>query len=203
MLNYFKQKLINEKDIKIARLEQEAKNESKIVDKNQKIYLALDRVFDFRSFTELRASIDRIFDKTKVDRFLILIAINGKTDFNVVSVIFEQHNGHHVNAISKYRNVEIDDPYRQLLKYVEKETTVYLEVEKMESCFLKDFYQDEKVTFSDFRFLTREKIDPENDLLLFSTAATHHENSYTRIERSIIKSEYEGTIKPILERVIH
>jgi hypothetical protein len=116
---------------------------------------ALNRLLDFTSFNEIRDSVDRMFDNTKADRFMIIIAMNGTTDFRVISVIFEQHKNKKwkVNAIIRYRDVEIDESFKRTLKSAEKDGTVTFDVKTMTPQLLKDFYVIEKVKHSKFRFL--------------------------------------------------
>lgn len=188
--------LLYRKDIKIKKMEIETTRERETA-KHQSIKInALDKLLDFTSFNLIRNSVDRIFEHTKADRFMILIAVNGKTDFNVVSVIFEQHKTAkwRVNAIIRYRDVNIDDAYRQLLKDVEYSGSVLLKVDEMKPQLLKDFYVVEKVKHSLIKFLHREHIDDENDVVIYSSVSTHLSAPFTKIEKAIIKTEYEGTI---------
>ena len=165
--------------------------------KNQSIKInALDKLLDFTSFNIIRNSVDRILDNTKADRFMILIAVNGKTDFNVVSVIFEQHKTAKwkVNAIIRYRDVHIDDKFRKLLKDVEYKGTLDIRVDEMENQLLKDFYIIEKLKHVKFQFLHREHVDENNDVIIYSTVSTHLSTPFTKIENAVIKTEYEGSI---------
>jgi len=158
---------------------------------------ALNRLLDFTSFNEIRDSVDRMFEHTKADRFMIIIAMNGKTDFRVISVIFEQHKNKKfkVNAVIRYRDVEIDKPFRQILKDTELYGSIDFDVNTMKPQLLKDFYVIEKVKHSKFRFLHRQQIDNDNDVVVYSSIATHEIEPFTHIENTIIKTEYEGSIQ--------
>jgi hypothetical protein len=165
---------------------------------------ALDRLLDFQSFNEIRDSVDRMFASTKADRFMIIIAMNGQTDFRVVSVIFEQHQNrkYKVNAIIRYRDVEIDDNFRQNLKRVEVEGSLTFDVKTMKPQLLKDFYVIEKVKHAKLRFLHRQSLDDRNDVVVYSSIATHEDEPFTHIEETIIKTEYEGSIKHTMQTYI-
>ena len=67
----------------------------------------LNRIMDLEFINKIGEAANRIFDNTKADRFLILVAKNGKEDFNIVSVVFEAHKKaeYRINAIARYRNV--------------------------------------------------------------------------------------------------
>lgn len=157
---------------------------------------ALNRLLDFTSFNEIRDSVDRMFDNTKADRFMIIIAMNGQSDFRVISVIFEQHKNKKwkVNAIIRYRDVEIDNQFRKTLKDSEQYGCVDFDVNTMKPQLLKDFYIIEKVKHSKFRFLHRQSIDNKNDVVIYSSIATHEDEPFTSIEETILKTEYEGSI---------
>lgn len=167
----------------------------------------IDRIMDFPFFNALANSVDRIFDLTKADRFLLLIAKNGKTDFSIVNVVFEQHKSkdYKINAIARYRNVDVsqDPAYRRMLKDAEHNGVVDLETATMPECLLKQFYLMEKVTFSKVRFLARKPIDEDNDFVIYSSLSTHDNEPFTLAERTFIKTQYEGTIKPSLNQVIN
>jgi len=171
------------------------KQKSIIQDREFKI-ATLDKILNLQSFNEIQDSVNRIFAKTKADRFLILIGVNGTTDFRLVSVIFEQHKNtqYKVNALIRYRDVEIDNNYRKLLRDTEREGTIDLNIKKMPNQLLKNFYTLENVKYSKMRFLNREHLDKKNDIVIFSSVATHIDEDWTELENTIIKTEYEGSI---------
>lgn len=196
VLTYFREIKIKkmEKDLEERKLEAE----ERLVEQQEKMLKlgALDRLLDFTSFNEIRDSVDRMFAHTKADRFMIIIAMNGKTDFRVISVIFEQHKTEKwkVNAIIRYRDVEIDEEFKKMLKAVESEGEITYDVNDMRPQLLKNFYVIEKIKHSKLRFLHREKLDKHNDVVIYSTIATHEDLPFTQIENTIIKTEYEGSI---------
>jgi hypothetical protein len=191
------------KNDKIKRLQidkeelQDSINQKNIIIKDREFKISTsDKILNFQAFNLIKDSVDRMFNQTKADRFLILIAVNGVRDFRMISVIFEQHkfSQYKVNAIIRYRDVEIDDAYRQLLRDVEHFGSVDLITDEMEPQLLKDFYTIENVKYSKMRFLHRHHLDAENDIVIYSSAATHKNEPWTHIENAIIKMEYEGSI---------
>jgi mannitol-specific phosphotransferase system IIBC component len=164
----------------------------------------LDRVLDLPFINDLSNAVDKIFEETKADRFLVLIAKNGKEDFNIVNVVFEQHKdkNYRINAIARYRNVHIDHPYKQMLKETEFRGVVELETATMPRCILKSFYENEGITHSKVRHLARKPIDNDNDFLVYSSLSTHDKDKFTPNELAMIKTQYEGTIMPALQKVI-
>ncbi len=195
-INVKKQSKIHKLYIEKEELQETmSKQHSVIKDRNFKIS-TLNRILNFRAFNQIKTSVERIFENTKADQFLILIAVNGTTDFRLISVIFEQHKNvkFKVNALIRYRDIEIDDSYKKLLKDVEHHGSIDLEVTSMNPQLLKDFYTIENITHSKLRFLHRHQLEDGNDILLYSSLATHQHEPWTHLENAIIKSEYEGSI---------
>ena len=193
--------LENEKlQIEIARLHEEK------ADISVKLSF-IDRIMDIPFFNELAHSINRIFKATKADRFLILIAKNGSKEFNLVTVVFEQHKNdeYKINAIRRYRNVDISEDmhYKQMLRNAERKGVQELDTSTMPNCLLKQFYLEEKVTHSKVRFLLRKPIDAKNDFVVFSSLATHNPVPFSIREKVFVKTEYEGTIIPALKEVVN
>lgn len=164
-----------------------------------------NRAMDLSRINPIIEGVDKMFNRTVADRFLILIAVNGKEDFNIVSVIFEQHKPsvHKVNAIGTYRNINIDDAYRKMLKLSEMMGIVEIDVAEMEDCILKDFYNMESITHSKIRFLGRQKIDDENDFLIYSSLATHSGKPFTNKGKTLAKLVYESTIIPNIQKILN
>lgn len=163
----------------------------------------LNRIMDLEFINKISESVNRIFDKTKAERFLILVAKNGKEEFRIVSVVFEAHKKaeFRINAIARYRNVHIDNEYRNMLKEAERYGVVQLETSKMPDSLLKDFYEMEGVTFSKVRFLARKPIDDNNDFLVYSSISTHEKTDFTKRGLTYIKTEFEGVIMPCIDKI--
>lgn len=164
----------------------------------------LDSILDFSSFNELKIAVDEIFETTRADRFLILIAINGKTDFNTVSVIFEQHKIHkyRISAVARYRTLGIDPAYKKMLKEAELYGIVELETDALYPSLLKDIYEIENVTASQIRHLLRINADENNDVLVYSSLATHDKRGFSHIDKVRADLIYNSSIKTTLENVL-
>lgn len=159
----------------------------------------LDRLGELGIFNEIKNSIDRIFEKTRADRFLIIFSMNGTHEFRAVSIAFEIHrNPKSSNAIVRYRDVEIDDSYRELIHQVEKQGNVDLLREDMKPQILKDFYTIEGINTIKLTFIERKHLDSQNDVVIFGTLAAEETDGWTELETAIINTEYEGTLKPII-----
>jgi hypothetical protein len=188
---------MKKKDIEIEKHIQEKKEHQIKGD-------VLDKVLNFSAFNKIKTAVDEIFNSTKADRFLILIALNGKLDFNIVSVIFEQHKStkYQVNAIARYRSLKIDAEYRKLLKDAEKFGLVHVKTEDLNPSLLKGIYTIENIVYSEIRHLLRLPIDDNNDILIYSSLATHDEEEFTELERTQANIIYDSSIRNILSNVL-
>lgn len=164
-----------------------------------------DKIMDISSVKKIEESVERIFKDTTADRFLIIIAVNGLHGFNAISVIFEQHKSaeYNTHAIARYRNVKIDDVYREMLKQTEKTDYVVFNTESETDSLLKDIYELEGINHSLIKHIARKPVNEEDDFLVYSSVSTHNIKKYTKKERTLINREYEGSIKPSINKVLN
>jgi hypothetical protein len=180
--------------IKVKKLEKinERKKEENIKLKAELNCVSV--LFDYNMLTFLNQRVEGIFETTKAERFIVLFAINGKLDFNFVSVCFEKTKTKiGAGAIFKYVRLQVDRHYKEMLKEVERDSSIYLEVSSMPDSLLKDIYQSisEGVKYSSVHFLTRGNIDESNDIVIFSSLATTNANDFTKSEKVAIKGFYD------------
>lgn len=192
--------------LELIKLEREQK-QLKLQKKQNEIKIDLfNKILDLRSLNNIKRSVDRMFKTSGYDRFLILIAINGKDDFNNVSVVFEQFNDkkYEINATARYKNIKVDSVYRRMLKEIERSSTntLSLTTKLMEPSLLKNFYEFEEVKYSNIRFLLRDSIDADNDVLIYSSISTHREEQMSDISRTYVDLEYQNSIIPNLKEVL-
>ena len=108
LIPYFLQKRGEEKKLK-----------NKIVDIDIELF----------KFNDLRESVEKVLFETKADRFLILMAHNGKEEMKFATAIYEQHkiseqSSFSFGATNKYIKLTFDHNYRELLKNCEKNDVV-------------------------------------------------------------------------------
>lgn len=174
-----------------------AKNkEATKINKRLQIELScVNILFNHEFLKTLNTKVDEIFDNTRVDRFLILFAVNGKTSFNYATVCYEKTKKNSISrgAIYRYVRIEVDKNYKVMLQETEQNGMLLLEVNKMPECLLKDIYKShfEHVNYSMVKFLKRITVDAENDIVIYSTAATTAVDIFTADEQVIIKSAYD------------
>jgi len=192
--------ILYKKDIKLKELDLNLKNvKSHSKETDIKIGV-LDSLLKMSVFSQISDSVGELFLETRAERFMIFIAVNGKTDFNVVSVIFERYKElrGRVNALARYHNVHIDPMYRRMLKDVERERFLELDVDSMPEQLLKSIYDNERIKHSVISFIKRSKIDEDAELVVFCSTATTIPFKFTDIELMNIKALVEGTLQPNL-----
>lgn len=192
------------RNYRIAQLEGQLKKSSKEREEAEVRTLVVERLLDISLLSEIREAVNYIFEETKAERFLILIAVNGKIDFNVISVIFEQHKGDlAINAVARYKNISIDDYYKEMLKKAERVGVVHLHVDTMpERSLLSNIYKHEGVKHSEVRHLMRQAIDSENDVIVYSSIGTFQTKPFTLTEKAIFLTQYDSVIVPALRQMI-
>ena len=194
------------KDLQIEKLELENQGLKKENNSYEIKENTLERLMAISSLNGMEKAVYNLFKKTKANRFLILYAKNGQDDFKVVTVFFSanQEESTNINALATYRNLNIeDDPqYRPMLKDVKRYGEVHLTTKTLPNCMLKDFYTAEKVNYSIVRILAKKEIDKNNNVLIYSSIATHSEEDFTSLERTFIKALYESTIIPIINDIL-
>lgn len=158
---------------------------------------------DVRKLYELEKSSEQLFTNTRSDRFLVIVAFNGKSKFNFVTVIYQKGaDGVVLDAVETYNHLEIDDAYNTMLKDTERIGFMLLDTLKMDPCLLKDIYMVEGVKHSLIRFVCRETVDDENDIMAFTSTATHEEGEFTLEELTRIHIIHTTIINRIIKAMI-
>lgn len=117
----------------------------------------------------------QIFKTTSATRVLLLYAINGKRDFRYVTCVFESNRPEmaapQVSALSKIVDIEIDADYRTMIKQAEL-TGDYHHITRFETGLLSQIYRAEGIESASVVFVSRCAIDPDNDVVVFTTVAS-------------------------------
>ena len=142
--------------------------------------------------------INQLFEKTKVDRFVIFKAENGGVNpLTFTTAILERHSSGmymmlSLGATKKYIRVRFDPPYKSMLDKIEMDKSlIYLDVEEMQECDLKTFYQEEQVKHSAVSFQARYPLTNDKHIILYYSFATHNEKPYSKKEKSLIRMAAE------------
>jgi len=159
---------------------------------------AISAFFDWELYSIIYEQCNIIFEETKASRVLFLFAINGKSDFQFATAIYEHPHkkNKHFGSGKRYIKVKIDDVYRAYLKKAEKSGEIHINIETMDDGILKDIYLSpkEEVKHSIFKFIKRSPLDEENDAVVYSSIATTENIPFTSMEKTIINNCYSAII---------
>jgi len=184
----------------IERLKKVGKRKDGHITQFGKHFSAISLFIDLELISIISSKVDEIFHNTGVDRFLLLIALNGKESFNVVSVVYERHKigseAERIEAIDRYNHVIIDADYKKILKDAEVNGVVLMDVDEMnQDSILYNIYRSEGVTASLVKLISRVNLDSENSLLLYCSFATHDESKISKRDQSLVHTLYGGVKK--------
>lgn len=146
----------------------------------------------------------RIFEQTPATRFLELYATNGIKDLTTINSEFgdidrtselAKEGSKHI--VEKYRDFELDPHYHQMLKMLEEQGFLIINVNELPvGCKLKDkVYNDEGIKHALWFFLKRKKVYDENgeytknDIMYYCTVATHDPQGFSIQDIEIINKE--------------
>lgn len=162
---------------------------------------AIDYILDFDVFNRLVSTINDIFENTTIDRFLIFYGTNGVQPINTVSVVFQMESSQwRIDALTKYKELTVDQHYKEMLGFIEKNEMILLHADTMEECLLRDLYAAEGVKHSIVKFLSRKHLTPTQDLVLYCSLASHSDAEIKPCEISYIKAKF-GVVKKMIERL--
>lgn len=93
-----------------------------------------------------------------VSRFILFHTHNGNGQPNSLKqfkVSYLQYNAIHVSEIRNYKNLEVDNPYAEMLINIQNSEThcVKIIVEEMDDCLLKEIYISESMKYVEVYFL--------------------------------------------------
>ncbi len=142
------------------------------------------------SLSEINEIHQRFLDleqTTKVDRFLILKAENGKSNPKFASVVFEQYRDRTLFvAALVYTKIVVDSYYSEMLKDGEQHGILKMTTATMpENARLRGFYEAEGVHHSNLYFLGSQATESKtNDkrIVWYCTLATKKTDKFTKAE---------------------
>jgi hypothetical protein len=161
-------------------------------------YDVVTQLLKFSQYQKIYDAVIKMMNESNVDRFLIFVAVNGKTELRKVTCIFQKykHDNTNVDAVSVYKGLKVDNVYVNYLYDTERKGSITLETEKIEPSLIKDIYETEGVKWSNWKFICRLNLDEKNDLIAYSSAATFNEDGFKNRDLLAIKLNFESSIKP-------
>ncbi len=168
--------------------------ENKVLAQEKKDLIAHEITGDLVFFSRIKDIVESLFEKTKVDRFLILTGHNGSQELTFATAIYEHHKANpkillSIGATRKYKGFKFDQPYKNMIKTSEKYGYIDYDVTKMEECDLKEIFLTEGIKHARILFLLRAKVDETNDIVFFASLATRDVIGFSKREKLILKVE--------------
>lgn len=187
---------------KLARrnkeLDIELEKEKLETEHNSIKYDVVTQLLKFSQYQKIYDAVIKMMNDSNVDRFLIFVALNGKTDLRKVTCIFQKYKNDDsdVDAVSAYKGLKVDNVYVNYLYDTEKKGSIILQTDEIEPSLIKDIYESEGVKWSNWKFICRLNLDEKNDLIAYSSAATFDNKGFTKKDLLAIKLNFESSIKP-------
>lgn len=158
--------------IQHARKKLKKENEDLQQDKTD---LSMGIEFDLQTFNWIHQTIQRVFEETNFDSFLVMTAMNGQREFRFVSAIYEQYSNSakvSMGATGKYMRFEFDLQYREVIKSLETAGELDFLVWEMPESDLKNMFIADGVAESKLVFVARAKMNDNNDRIFFFVLTT-------------------------------
>jgi hypothetical protein len=125
----------------------------------------------FNAFKAVEQEADELMNEAGCHRFLTINApsINGSVSH--ISVVYEQVAGKRgkilQGAMSRYAHLKIDEPYKDMLRVLEKTGVRVFVTDLMEDSLLKQIYKKEKIKSSIVVFVGRIHVTQNRHKLLY------------------------------------
>lgn len=150
----------------------------------------------FAQYQKIYNFVSDLIAKSNIDRVLIFVAINGKTDLKHVTCIFQKFRDDltEVDAVSVYKDLEVDKEYVYLLKRMELENGITLEADKITPSLIKTIYETEKVKWSRWEFLGRLSVDEKSDIVAYCSCSTFKDIGIDSKDLLAIKLNMKGLV---------
>lgn len=163
----------------------------------------LKEIFDLQKFSELERLINLICDNTSMDRFTIMFVMNGKIDFNYMTVIYDQSKiDHSIGGTSPYAKFPIDHAYKTLVNKIEKGRPVWHSIPDKTMGNIVDFIELEGIKHIMYLKVKRIPIDEFNDIVVYLSISSTDEEKLPKIDQRKVELITAGKIVPKLEDLL-
>lgn len=129
-----------------------------------------------RDWITVEREVRKLITETSIDRFLLLVAINGDRNMTHATVIWERRQppwelDYH------YEDVRIDQDYNDRLDYIRRNMFLKFRTDEAQNTMIGGFYETEKVQESIWAMVAKKKNpDTAQDGYLYFSAATHSDD---------------------------
>jgi len=158
-------------------------------------------LYDLQRFSELERYIKIVCAKTNMNRFTIMISMNGKLEFNFITVLFDQKiSDLVVGGKSVYEKVATDSKYKSILGRLEWSKFIWDHdlngYGKMEQYSIA-----EKIKEHMWGFVGRVSLDKFDDVFVYCSMSSE-ECCSTKNDKEYIELMLNGKIIPQIKKII-
>jgi len=193
---------IKEKALQLekAKLEKEKKVNELLKDNIYTTKLrTLKQVFDVKSFSRLESMIREGMNGTPFDRFTIMFLMNGKVEFNFMSVIFDQHqNKPMVGLDSPYSKIRIPEDYHEIITSLPQGRGHWIKAPFEEVSTMAEYMRLEEIKQIGWFKIRRIALDDFNDLLVYCSWSTQLDKEVTWRDKRKLELLTTGRIVPVV-----
>lgn len=152
------------------------KNKMKL--EQMKNEMDLSRVaMDFAAFLEdwhdTVKEIEKLFEETNIDRFMILRAWNGFMSPKWTTAVYQIRKVSEKNQPVSYVHFELDPDYSQRLVDITRQRYKLYHTDDMPKSAIKSVYENEEVTSAFWAHLDTKKISANSSAITYCSFATH------------------------------
>ena len=137
----------------------------------------LKRIIDIRHLNKIEKIHNKVFEETCIDRFTVLMLMNGKLDFNFMSVIYDMSK-HKANleGFLPYERIPIDDYYRDFVMDLPHKRGVWKHYPyEGDTGPMFEWIKIEKIKNICWYRVKRLQLDEHNDLFIYLSWSSESE----------------------------
>lgn len=146
----------------ISKYKKEAKFERK----------AISTFVDLQKWDSINAKLQNFCAETGIDRFLILVAVNGATDPREVTAVYQYRPNS--KDFTSYVGVQLDRDYVDKINYLKSNSSMDIDVNSLNNSLIKEIYHSEGVSYAVWHMLgTMPSPDTGQVAYKYCSFATH------------------------------
>jgi len=167
-----------------------------------KIHL-IKELYDLQHFSIIERWIKEIFADTQADRFTVMFLMNGKVDFNYLTVLYDQDNKEEteIGGISPYSRIPIGPEYRKTMKVLEIDGFLFKKGPDFGLGTVNEWMELEEIKSGCWAFVDRLALDQYNDVIVY-ISVTSKTAVLNRHERNKLRLTLEGKIIPEIKKIL-
>jgi len=163
----------------------------------------LKELFDFALFQELDALYSQLWAENPIDRITIMFQMNGKVDFQYMTVVFDKSQIHeHVGQNSTYQRLKIDPKYYDLIASLPLSSGVWKKAPFTDVGSIETDLEVENIKNICWFKIRRIALDEYNDLLVYCSCSSERTSDINRLAKRRIEMFMISRIIPKINEIL-